>query len=545
MTITTKIKNVGILLRISREAGEGKDTLLSHRTIAERYCNERGYSYKIYEEIISGGKDINERTELTKLLNDVTLGLFDAVFVVSTDRLSRKLGASQEIADTLADFEVPLLTPERPYDLNSNDRFMFDIEGVMASQELRLIKKRQRRGKKEGSLRGEWVQGVPPFGYVRNPKTKKLVIEVNEAKIVRMIFDYALAGYGIATIVNKLVGYRTRSYEVKGGKNAGTIHTGKPFGISHVNTILKNPVYKGTIEYQVKNKQKQVIETLIKHNAHEGIVTPDEFQLVQEAVKGRISGGSDGLAKRTRSKGQVITLLKDLVYCHCGLKMQFKKDSKQKDTVYLKGCRCGNKGIAEYKLLETFWDELSNIEKYLLNEWDNLLSNANSTNNSIEDLNDQLDSLKSRKDKITKKAKRIRNAYTDGDITRDEYLEDKAEVEKDLTEVNTTIQELEERIQLSNKDTLSKQYETKLKWLSDIRKFSDIYNGKLFVSVKDLKNVPTPKIDTKDIEEVNRLLKLVIDKVHYNRYNEETTLFEDGYIDIEKGDFIKVTVSPK
>jgi site-specific DNA recombinase len=545
MTITSKIKNLGILLRISREAGEGKDTLLSHRTIAERYCNERGYKFKIYEEIISGGKDISERTELTKLLNDVTSGLWDAVFVVSTDRLSRKLGASQEIADTLAEYEVPLLTPERSYDLNSNDRLMFDIEGVMASQELRLIKDRQKRGKREGLLRGEWIQGLPPFGFTRNPKTKKLVSEENEAKIVRMIFDYALAGYGIATIVNKLAGYRTRSYEVKGGKNAGTIHQGKPFGISQVNTILKNPVYKGTISYQVKNKPKQVIEPpIIVHNAHECIVTPEEFQQAQEAVKSRISGGSDGLAKRTRSKGQVITILKDLVYCHCGLKMQFKKDSKQKDTVYLKGCSCGNKGIAEQKLLISFWDELSNIEGYYRKEWDKLLNDVDSTNN-IEDLCNQLNTLKSRKEKLTQKAKRIRNSYHDGDITRDEYHEDKAEVEKDLSEINTTIQDLEERIELSNKDTLSKQYETKLKWLSDIRELSDIYNGKLFVMGKDLKNAFSPKVEAKDFEEVNRLLKLVIDKVQYHRYNDETNLYQDGFVDIEKGDFVRVTVTPK
>ncbi|MDR7000420.1 recombinase family protein [Neobacillus niacini] len=545
MTTTTEIKNVGILLRISRDAGEGKNTLLSHRTIAERYCNERGYKYKIYEEIISGGKSIIERTELTNLLTDVMAGLWDAVFVVSTDRLSRKLGASQAIADTLAEYEIPLLTPERAYDLNSDDRLMFDFQGVIASQELMLITKRYKRGKREGVLRGEWIQGVTPYGYTRNPRTKKLVKVDEEAKVVRIIFDYALAGYGIHTIVNKLVGFRTRSYEVKGGKNAGTIHTGKPFGISHIDTILKNPVYKGTISYQPKNKQKKVIETIIVHDAHEGIVTPDEFQQVQEAVNSRISGGSEGLAKRTRSKGQVITILKDLVYCHCGLKMQFKKDSKQKNTVYLKGCQCGNKGVAEYKLLETFWDKLSNIERQFRKNWDKLLSDTNNANNNIEDLRNQLTKLVSQKNILNKALKNTRKNLNLGVITREEYLEYKEEFDRDLNDVNTAILGLEEQIELSNKDTLSKRYETKLKWLSDIRKLTHMNNGKLFVMGNDLKNAPKLKIETKDIEEVNRLLKLVLDKIHYRRDDKHTWIDEDGKVEGEKGPFIHLNIKTK
>jgi site-specific DNA recombinase len=540
MTISTKIKNVGILLRISREAGENKDTLLSHRTIAERYCNEREYQYKIYEEIISGGKGISERAELTKLLNDVTTGLFDAVFVVSTDRLSRKLGASQDIADTLADYELPLLTPERSYDLNSNDRLMFDIEGVMASQELRLITKRYRRGKREGSLRGEWVQGISPFGYVKDPKTKKLVIEEKEAKMVRIIFDYALKGYGIATIVNMLIGYRTRSYEVKGGKNVGTVHTGKPFGISHVNTILKNPAYKGTISYQVKNKQKQVTETIVVHYAHEGIVTPHEFQQVQEAVKSRISGGNDGLAKRTRSKGQVITILKDLVYCHCGLKLQFKKDSKQKDTVYLKGCRCGIRGIAEKNLLEYFWEEFINAERLLRKEWEKAMNPSNE--DSANEIKSQIDSILSSKNKLLNKLRNSRDSFNEGTFTKEEYLSDKADYEMQIQEIESNIAELNKRLSAVDTKTLRNKYEDKLNWINEVKRLATIRQGKLVNPVGQI-NIPT--ISAEDFPEVNRLLKLVIGKIHYRRDDEEIWMDEEGNTEVEKGVSINVRITTR
>lgn len=543
MTITTNLKNIGILLRISREAGEGRDTLQSHRTIAERYCNEHGYQYKIYEEIISGGKEIIERAELTKLLNDVTEGLLDAVFVVSTDRISRKLGISTEIADTLADYEIPILTPERSYDLNSNDRFMFDIEGVMGSHELRVITKRYRRGKREGSLRGEWIQGVPPFGYRRceditSKNYKHLEIYEEEAKLVRMIFNYALNGYGIPSIVDKMAGFKTRSYLTSSGK----WHEGKSFGISHVNTILKNRVYTGELTYNIKDKRKRVKETIIKPDAHEPIIPLSQFNTVQSAIKGRLSGDME---KRNRSKGECISILKDLLYCDiCGLKMRIRRDSKRKDKIHVNKCKCGNKGIAEERIVTEIWGKLSSLEKQLRESFQKAIEKP--TDDSKEFLIESIDKLSQKEQKLKDRLKNMRNDYYDRVVSKEEYLSDKAEVDKELTSINTSKGELSRKLKQFDTETISSEYKTKLKWLDDLRKLSDIYNNrKLFIMGKDLKNAPTPSIDKIDIEEVNRLLKLIIDKIHYRRYNEETTLFEDGFVDIEKGDFIKVTVSPK
>lgn len=125
MSVANMIKNVGVYLRISRESGEGRDTLLTHRKIAEQYCIDKGYSYKIYEEVISGTKDIEERQSLNQLLNDIQL--YEAIFVISTDRISRDNYYTQYVAKVLADNEVYILTPEKLYDLNGDDRLMFDM----------------------------------------------------------------------------------------------------------------------------------------------------------------------------------------------------------------------------------------------------------------------------------------------------------------------------------------------------------------------------------------------------------------------------------
>ncbi len=64
------IKTVAIYNRISRDNGESDDVLLNHRTITTRLCESKGYQYKLYEEIESGGK-FEERTELLRMLRHI------------------------------------------------------------------------------------------------------------------------------------------------------------------------------------------------------------------------------------------------------------------------------------------------------------------------------------------------------------------------------------------------------------------------------------------------------------------------------------------
>ncbi|MFB5194611.1 recombinase family protein [Neobacillus sp. KR4-4] len=526
----TLIKNVGILLRISREAGEGRDTLLSHRTIAEEYCKERNYNYKCYEEIISGGKNVSERKELTKLLEGVKAGLYDAVFVVSTDRLSRKLGASQMIADTLAEYEIPLLTKERIYDLNSEDRLLFDIEGVMSAQELRLIAKRQKRGKRMGALRGEFVQGVAPFGYQRNDRTRKLEINLEESNIIRKIFDYSINGYSIPSIVNKLAlaGYKTRTYEVQGGKNAGTIHEGKPFGLSQINTILKNPVYTGVITYHVKNKQKMVVETIMVKDAHEAIITAEDFKKAQEAVSSRLSGGQDGLAKRTRSKGQVLSILKDLVFCKkCKSKIGFRKDSKQANAIYLKACKCGNRGVSEALLLDAFQKKFRFLEQFYREEWEKAINTPQSV--TKDDLEQSISELNKTAEKLKKRLEGYIEMRADGDLTREQFQKKKTETETELMRISSTIGDLQSEIESMDKESITLKYEAKIE---KIKRFYELYNS---------------EASQQDLAECNRLLKLMLDKVYYTRLTEKVTGINHSTksLKVEKGDFIEILIASK
>jgi site-specific DNA recombinase len=113
----------------------------------------------------------------------------------------------------------------------------------------------------------------------------------------------------------------------------------------------------------------------------------------------------------------------------------------------------------------------------------------------------------------------------DGDLTREQFQDKKASTEAELKRLSYAIDDLQEQIQSLDKEVISNQYETKIK---RIKQFNEIYqNG--------------------DLEECNRLLKLIINKVHYARVNDRITITSplEGYMEVENGDFVDLSIEQK
>lgn len=86
---------------------------------------------------------------------------------------------------------------------------------------------------------------------------------------------------------------------------------GMPFASTSLYTILKNQTYIGTVTYNIKDKKGNITETVVTKNAHEAIITREQFNSVQQAIKGRMSGD---IEKKNRTRGIVSSTFKDLVY---------------------------------------------------------------------------------------------------------------------------------------------------------------------------------------------------------------------------------------
>lgn len=131
-----------------------------------------------------------------------------------------------------------------------------------------------KRSMKVKAERGEPL--VPaPFGYKN--ENKNYVIEPEQAKIIKLIFDMYESGKGtktIATYLNSL-GVRTKR--------------GNPTDNRFVDYILRNPVYIGKIRWSDKGKENNKTRYIYSSGEtysgnHEAIISEEQFYKVQELI---------------------------------------------------------------------------------------------------------------------------------------------------------------------------------------------------------------------------------------------------------------------
>jgi DNA invertase Pin-like site-specific DNA recombinase len=346
--------------------------LANHRQLLLEFCKGKGYTYTLFEEVLSGGtSELEARPQLQKLLESIEK--WDAILCVELSRISRNGFISEMVLQHCVDYDKPILTPFHVYDLanNENDRLTYRFTSMMSSQEHALIGKRSKLNKIQMAKAGLHISGNVPFGYVRNPFTKKLEIQEEEAEVIRYIFKLHSQGLGsfkIRDILNE-----------EGYKSARSNHWNLP----SIKRIIRNPAYKGwTIFHDRKRVKKggkwtyEILETITMKDTHPAIISEKEWDSANQERENRANK-----SRITREKPAVksgITSLKDLVYCGvCGRKMTIRKDNKSNTGYTIKKCeyllddgsKCNNAGIrlvfAEEDVLAKLFTHKEELEVYL------------------------------------------------------------------------------------------------------------------------------------------------------------------------------------
>jgi site-specific DNA recombinase len=379
-TVLSGIKNVAGMLRISTEktdsSGKKVDiekTLMNHKEKMLEVLNEYKWTYTLYEEVISGGKDFDERPELVKMVKE--LDQFDAIVCMELTRLSRQGTTSQRIKDEAIRKGTKIITlnPFKVYDMaNPQDVLLYDLSMTMGGYEKMLISLRVKQNKISMARQGLNSSGSVPFGYIRNPKTKKLEIEVDEegnetkAPIVRMIFDWYLEGLGQKTICDKL--------NDMGIKNK----QGNKWVPNSLRYLLTCETYKGTLKANTFGNEKGktvVVETVNVEDNHPAIIDPETFEKAQSLrVTNRDRSGVDQRSRNWNDKKH-ISMLDALVFCSCcGRKSTIKYYASQKPPAFhiikcsrfdATGKTCDNGGVAIRYVEKSVWEEVLSFRNEL------------------------------------------------------------------------------------------------------------------------------------------------------------------------------------
>lgn len=238
-------------------------------------------------------KSITGRPEFQRMLQDVSEER-DGVAFILVFKLSRFGRNAADVLNSLQfiqDYGVNLICVEDGIDSSKDSgKLTITVLSAVAEIERENILVQTMEGRKQKAREGKWNGGQAPFGYDLDTKNSTLVVNEEEAEIVRIIYDkFVHTDMGADAICNYL---NQRGYTKK--KVRG--HELNYFARGLIMKILDNPVYTGKIAYG-KNVTEKVKGTrdeyrrvktddyLLADGLHEAIVDEETWEAAREKRK--------------------------------------------------------------------------------------------------------------------------------------------------------------------------------------------------------------------------------------------------------------------
>ena len=166
------------------------------------------------------------------------------ILVFKLSRFGRNAADVLNSLQYIQDFGVNLICVEDGIDSSKDSgKLTITVLSAVAEIERENILVQTMEGRKQKAREGKWDGGQAPFGYTLDSKNSTLIVNPEEAEIVRIIFSkYINEGFGAERICDYLNQHGYTKKKLK--KNELNY-----FARSFIMKILDNPVYIGKIAY--------------------------------------------------------------------------------------------------------------------------------------------------------------------------------------------------------------------------------------------------------------------------------------------------------
>lgn len=394
----------------------------------------------VYKELVSGDS-ISERVEMQRLLVDVYKKKYKGVLVVEVERLARGNTKDQgEVAEAFQSSDTKIITPMKVY--NPNDEFdqeYFEFGLFMSRREYKTIKRRLVAGKNLSAAEGNYMLPQRIYGYdiVRTSKKDRyLVIKPEEAKIVKMIFDwYTEDLLSVGQIAKKLTLMGIRTMKGKPEWNRGTVrdmlnnvhYTGRVWWNRH-NTVKEFDQDTGKlVKVRKANEEPDIYE-----GKQEAIISMEQFEKVKQI--------DCRPATNEKVQTELVNPLAGLMKCcDCGrniLYCSFGKDVREPRFQHARSTLCKKKSLPADQVIAVLLEALkANIRDFELK----MESDHNDTESQRHA--EILAAMEAELAKKERKRTNLFNDYEDGTYTRDEFIERKLIYNQAIDELKKQIQE--------------------------------------------------------------------------------------------------------
>lgn len=483
-------EKTAIYIRVSTEdqAKDGFSIHAQHEKLTKYADANEWIIGDYYVDDGISGKNLIDRPEVTRMLEDVKNGKINNVLIYKLDRLTRSM---KDLIYLIEFFESNNCTfnsqTEKIDTSNAVGRMFVKIIGIFAEFERENLAERVAFGYEQKTREGNYTNTNGVYGYDYIVGEKRLEINEAEAELVKKIFELYIDGESYHRIAKK---FNITNVPTKRGGH---------WSASTIKSIIGNPLYIGKVRYGVSKKNKY-----------------KSFEVKGKNIKPIISKEKWNEAKRT-----VLTRKKYCVrrypsynayYFHtikcglCGGTINSRQQKQHGKTYITYSCNahsrgfCGAKGFSHFKMEKAFMDYLEKLPHLIPSEE---IMNKQKLFLNLEDKRNQ---YQEKIDKLEEKKKSIRQKFIDDSL--------------DIAEYQTLINEINEQQKIF-------QEELEENTTSDIDriiyKYEDIKNlvCNIRLNWENLKNSERMSFLEKFVNEI-KVYKIkdevVIDSVEFVRY---------------------------
>ena len=302
----TEEKITALYERLSRDDDNAGDSnsIVNQKKYLESYAHQRGYTNCRHytDDGWSGGNF--QRPAFQQMISDMENGEIGIIVTKDLSRLGRnQLHTGLYIEERFPMFGVRYIAINDNVDTDSSEsNDLMPFKNLFNEWFIRDTSRKIRAVLKAKAERGERLGTRAPYGYIKDPETKKLAVDDEAAAIVRRIFAMCASGNGpsqIARILKKEQVLTPTMYAyTRYGMNHTCLDTAHPYNWSGsaIANLLENEIYLGNtvnMKYSTKSyKDKRRVEhsreeCLVFKDTHPALITQEVWDIVQRVRKNR------------------------------------------------------------------------------------------------------------------------------------------------------------------------------------------------------------------------------------------------------------------
>ena len=324
--------------RLSRDDDLGTESMSiqSQKVILGQYAKDHGFTdCEFFVDDGYSGTNY-DRPDFQRMIGLVEQGAVGTIIVKDLSRLGRNYLETGRYTEVIfPEYRVRFIAINDGVDSATGDNEFAPFKNIINEWYAKDISRKIKSAFQAKAAKGEFIGSFPPFGYQKSPVDKHKLIPDERAPYVKMMFQMALEGKSSAAIARALEQQRILTPQAyiheKFGATVAESTLLRPYSWSGntVRGILSNQVYLGNmVHYRAKqrsfkDKRRDMLpkdEWVIVKNTHEALIDEQTFQTVQQRVK----------VKQPFTARNPDNIYRGLIYCgECGGRLAFNRKSSR------------------------------------------------------------------------------------------------------------------------------------------------------------------------------------------------------------------------